>query len=384
MGDPFRALCAGSEQWLSFAHVPRLLKRAGAHVTFLGPVGAWPLRGGFVDTWLRADGDATRVAAALGRHLKQAGPYDWIVLGDDPLLAAVGARRDEAWARAALPLPADDVRVGLLGSKAGFVRAAQSLGLPLPPSRVCEGLEAIRAARDALGGSALIKEEGPSGGEGCHPIDSRTDLARLPSRLLSHPVVVQRLLPGPTIAVEAIYCQGRLRHAVTSTISRTKDSPFSVSAIRRFVCVPDAVDLASRLGPSIGLHGFANITLLRDPTDGRPLLVELDPRPNSLFHLAEALGVDLPATLRDVLAGRCEGPLRQLSPGTDVEVPVYPTDVIRCAQQWAWAGLAAWALNLDDRWCWLPRDDPRLLRACHRYLVRQLARGVLRATRRPG
>jgi hypothetical protein len=381
VGHQLRALCAGCEQWLSFAHVPRLLKRAGAHVTFLGPAGSWPLRGGFVDRWLRAEGDGDRVAGALARHLEGGARYDWIILGDDALLAAVGARRDEDWARTALPLPADDVRAGLLGSKAGFVRAAEALGLPIPPSRVCVGVEAIGRARDEVGGAALIKEEGPSGGEGCHPIEATTDLRALPPRLLSCPVVVQQRLPGATIAVEAVYCRGRLRHAVTSTVARTKDSPFGVSAIRRFAPDADAVRLSASLGPRLALHGFANITLLRAPADDRLRLVEVDPRPNALFHFAERLGVDLSATLRDVLAGHADGPLRQLPPGTDLEVPVYPTDAIRCALQRDWGGLAAWALNLDHRWRWLPREDPRLLRACHRYVARQVARGVLRALR---
>jgi hypothetical protein len=368
--------------WLSSAHVPRLLKRAGAHVTFLGPAGAWPLRGGFVDTWLRAEGNGEQVAAVLARHFEQGARYDWIILGDDPLLAAAGARRREAWARAALPFVPDDARVGLLGSKVGFVQAAEALGLPIALSRVCDGLADIARAWDEIGGVALIKEDGPSGGEGCHLIETGTELCTLPHRLLSRPVVVQQFLPGPTIAVEALYCQGQLRHAVTSTISRTKGSPYGVSAVRRFAPDREAVELAASFGPAIGLHGFANITFLRDPAQAPSLrLVELDPRPNALFHLAEGLGVDLTSSLRDVLAGRIEGPLRQLPPGTDVEVPVYPTDVIRCALERDWRGLVAWAANLDGRWRWLPRDDPRLLRAYRRHIARQVVRGLIRGAR---
>ena len=70
---------------MALAEVPRLFHRAGAHVTVLGPADAWPLRGSFVDVWVPAYGPAQRVAALLAEQVQRA-RYDWIVLGDDPLL----------------------------------------------------------------------------------------------------------------------------------------------------------------------------------------------------------------------------------------------------------------------------------------------------------
>jgi len=142
-------LCATSTSWLASAEVPRLFRRAGAHVTLLGPPDAWPLRGSFVDAWVPGHGGPRDVAAALARHLEDAA-YDWIVLGDDPLLAAVSARASEPWARAALPVAPDPIRLDLLGSKVGFVRAAEALGLP-SPRRACARAARRRARRCAPG-----------------------------------------------------------------------------------------------------------------------------------------------------------------------------------------------------------------------------------------
>ena len=372
-------LCATSTSWLAPAEVPRLFHRAGARVTLLGPPDAWALRGSFVDEWIQARGGARDVAAALAWHLRTAA-YDWVVLGDDPLLAAVAARADEPWARAALPVAPDPVRLALLGSKVGFVRAAEALGLPCPPSRVCTGIDEARAAIRGWNVPSILKEDGPSGGEGCHALASSDDVDRLPGAVFDRPVVVQVLVPGQTLSVEAIYDRGRLRHAVTSTMVRAWPHPFGASSLRRFADDPALVALTEDIGARVGCHGFANITVVRGP-GGRLHLIELDLRPNALFHLGQALGVDVAPALRAILErdlerdleGAPAGPPRRLPPGLDVEVPIFPTDLLRCLDQRDWRGLGAWAFNRDDRWRWLPQGDDRMRRALGAHVLRRFA-----------
>lgn len=371
VGESFRVLCATSTSWLATAEVPRLFHRAGARVTLLGPPDAWPLRGSFVDGWVAARGAARAVAAALAEHLRSV-RYDWIVLGDDPLLAAVGARAGEPWARAALPIAPDPVRLGLLGSKVGFVRAAAALGLPIPPWQVCAGIAEVRAMMRAWNVPAMLKQDGPSGGEGCHPLANASAVDTLPPSTFERPVVLQALVPGQTVAIEAIYDRGRLRHAVTSTLVRAWPGPFGASAVRRFADDPALIALAEEIGARVDPHGFANITAMRDH-GGRLHLIELDLRPNALFHLGQALGVDVAVTLRAMLEGAPAAPARRLAPGLDVEVPVYPTDVLRCLDQRDWRGLGAWAVNRGGRWRWLPQGDPRMRRALGAYIFRRFA-----------
>ena len=372
VGESFRVLCATSTSWLAPAEVPRLFHRAGARVTLLAPPDAWPLRGSFVDTWVVARGRASDVAATLAQHLRTVS-YDWIVLGDDPLLAAVGARAGEPWAAAALPIAPDPVRLGLLGSKIGFVRAAAALGLPIPSSRVCAGIDEVRATMRAWNVPAILKQDWPSGGEGCHALPSAAAVETLPRSTFDGPVVVQALVPGQTVALEAIYDRGRLRHAVTSTVVQTWPGRFGASAVRRFADDAALIALAEEIGARVEPHGFANITAIREP--GGPLrLIELDLRPNALFHLGQPLGVDVVPTLRAILQRAPAGPIRRLAPQLDVEVPVYPTDVLRCLDQRDWRGLGAWAVNRGDRWRWLPQGDRRMRRALGAHILRRIVR----------
>jgi len=143
------------------------------------------------------------------------------------------------------------------------------------------------------------------------------------------------------------------------------------------------VDLATQIGARAAPHGFANITAVRDPADGRPLLIELDLRPNALFHLGQMLDADVAPTLRAILEGAPPGPPRRLATSLDVQVPVYPNDVLRCFDERDWRGLGAWVLNLDDRWRWLPRGDRRMRRALRMHICRALGRTLLRGGSRP-
>jgi len=371
-----RALCASSTTWLATAHVPHLLHDAGAHVTFLGPHGAWPLKGRFVDRHVAAEGSPAEVARALGDHLATGESYDWVIIGDDPLLAALATLRAEPWVPGVLPIEPDAVRHGLLGTKVGFVRACGALGLPSPWSRVCRGKPAIEAAVRELGRPALIKEDGFSGGEGCHRVATVRDVRALPDAIGTAEVVVQEFVTGQMHSLEALYDRGHLRALLTSRVVRAWPAPYGPSAVRRFEHDDALVTFAEQIGRVVGVHGFGNITVIRGD-DGRLVLIELDPRPNAVFHLGDALGVPMSDALRAILARAPIAPPAHLARGTDVEVPLFPGDVLRCVLEGDLGGLAAWTLNLDGRWRFLPQDDPKLLAAYRVHIVRALARHLL-------
>lgn len=367
-----RVLLVSASTWLSTANVPRLLHAAGAHVTFLGPRDAWPLRGSHVDRALPAEGDPTAIARALERHLAHE-RYDWVVIGDDPLLDALRRIRDEPWVAGVLPVPNDARREGLLGTKVGFVRALQDLGLPLPESHVCLGREAIAAAVEAIGGPALLKFDGLSGGEGCRPLASADDVARLGPMLMRREVVVQRRVAGPTHSVEALYCEGRLAAVLTSLVVHAYPAPFGPSAIRRFKHDARAMALAERIGRASGMHGFANVTMVDD--GGTLQVIEFDPRPNALFHLGDALGVPMAGHVREVIARRPPaGEASRLRDDVDLTVPIFPGDVLRATLHRDVKSMAAWLFNLDGRWRYLPQDDARMTRAYGSHIARTLAR----------
>ena len=88
----------------------------------------------------------------LQAHLVQhAGNYAWVIVGDDPLLCALGKHRHETWARQLLPCLADDRAIDFLVSKLDFLVQAKAAGLPLPEFFLCEDQTALLAAADSLG-----------------------------------------------------------------------------------------------------------------------------------------------------------------------------------------------------------------------------------------
>jgi hypothetical protein len=222
----------------------------------------------------------------------------------------------------------------------------------------------------------MIKEDASSGGDGCHRIETIDALMQLPPRACEGSVVAQAYLSGPVHSIEALYNRGRLACALTSEIVRAWPTSFGPSAVRRFRHRSALVELAEDVGRKTRLHGFGNLTTVDDDA-GRPRLIELDPRPNALFHLADGFGVNLTGALREILEQRLPSPVRRLESTLDVEVPVYPTDVLRCICERDLKGLLAWALNLDGRWRWIPQGDPRLAAAYRNFMVRHLVRRAL-------
>lgn len=356
--------------------VPRLLHRAGAEVDFLGPPDAWARRSSFVSRWIPTASGAEFVVRSLEGHLRTH-RYDWVVIGDDLLLAALRAHADEAWVHAILPVPADPVRLDLLGSKLGFVRAATALDLPIPESRVCQGLDELERGLRELGGVAMIKEEGLSGGDGCQLVQNVARLSELDARVLNRPVVLQRYLPGPVYSVEGLYDRGRLCSVLTSEVMTTWSGPFSPSAVRRFFHHDGLVALAQEIGRKVSLHGFSNISMLEDPRSRQPRLIELDPRPNLMFHLGDTLGVGMVEALRGLLAQSEVGPLRQLPPDRETLVPIFPNDLLRCFNEKDWRGIGAWMRNEGGRWRFIPNGDPRMSLALARFVLRRLVRSIL-------
>jgi hypothetical protein len=298
------------------------------------------------------------------------------VLGDDTLLRALAARADEAWAATILPVPAREAKLGLLGSKVGFVRAAEALQLDTPPSRICTGRPELLAAMRELGGPLLIKEDGPSGGMGCHFVANERELDTLPWHVLNATVAVQAFIAGPVHCVEALYDRGCLRAVITSRMLRAWPAPFGPSTLRRFAHDARVAALTEALGAEASLHGFASISFVEDARSGALSLIELDPRPNAFFHLADRLGVRMTDSLRALIHGAPGGEAQHLPPGWVCEAPAFPNDLLRCMSELDFEGLASWASD-RERWRYASPRDVRMTRALTRHLVRQVAKRAL-------
>lgn len=114
----------------------------------------------------------------------------------------------------------------------------------------------------------------------------------------SIPVVVQEYVPGPVsdlISVVLHVADGRVSAAFAGRKVRQGPGECGTCTLGESCWdADDCIGMAERLVTSIGYHGIAEVEFKRDGRDGRPKLVELNPRATVFCSLAAAHGINLP------------------------------------------------------------------------------------------
>lgn len=361
-----------SADWMSAAEVPRILSEAGATVDVLCPAGAWAQRGSYVDAVFIGPANATAMAEQLRVHLSSRRPYDWVVFGDDPLLAALADRRDEAWLRALLPIAPESPDVALLGSKIGFAYACARHSLPTPRWRVATTPTSGVAAADAIGYPLIAKRDRSSAGNGVFRITHRTELIeKLKSS--GKPLLLQEFIDGPIWSVEALFDHGQVVAWASSQIRQTWPTSFGNSTARRFRHAPALGALTQRIGETIRPHGFANITAIE--TKAGFLLIELDLRTNGLLRLGRRVGVDFAVAAAGLVRRQLGQRPLELAPNADHTIHCFPLDAIRAVGERDVPAMMAWLFG-RRRW---RSSDPKLDRAYLQYCVGEASKLLLPA-----
>ena len=114
-------------------------------------------------------------------------------------------------------------------------------------------------------------------------------------------LLVQELLPGDEYSVDVLAgLDGRVIAAVPRARLRV-DSGVAVAGVT--VHDDELIETASAVARAIGLTTVANVQLKRD-ADGRPALLEVNPRFPGAMPLTIAAGVDMPSLTLDAVLGR--------------------------------------------------------------------------------
>jgi len=215
---------------------------------------------------------------------------DLVIPTVDVELEALAERRDELRpARLAAP-SADTLRVAL--DKLELARRCAATG---------------RVPRTEPAGAAALavdwrfpviaKPRSGAGGRGVRTVPDRAALEALP---LDEGLIVQDLLPGEEYSVDVLAdAAGRVVAAVPRTRARV-DSGVSIAG--RTVHDPELEAVAGEIATAIGLVGVANVQLRRD-REGRPALLEVNPRFPGALPLTIAAGVDIPSLVVDLFTG---------------------------------------------------------------------------------
>lgn len=143
----------------------------------------------------------------------------------------------------------------------------------------------------------IVKPRRGSGSRGIHVAHDRAELEQLTA---TGDVLVQEMLPGAEYSVDVLATvDGRVVAAVPRERLKV-DSGIAVTA--RIVRDPELEEVAIRVAKTIRLTGVANVQLKRD-VNGRPALLEVNPRFPGTMPLTVAAGVNMPLLALQNLLG---------------------------------------------------------------------------------
>jgi biotin carboxylase len=350
-----RALIACASDWTSPARLPRVLQRAGVSVEILCAPGRPLERTRFVDRVHHAPEALADYVDAL-RELVEARAFELVLIVDDPLLAALAARRCESWLDGVLPIAGANPWSAALASKAAFCALAADAGLPLADSRACDSLDDAFDAAHALGLPLLLKQSSGFAGLGVRAVSDWDEIAPAYRALAEsgESVVAQQFLDGPVGNSVFLCDRGRPIAWMSAFKVRTWPGPFGPSSARRFMTHPEVAPLLERIGALTGYHGFGALDWILDGE--RLRIIELNARPVPTIHMGALAGVDFSRALGQILDGKASVHAQPDPPRDAPIVPMFPEDLWRTACEHRLPA-SDWLRRPHD----LPLADPPLL-----------------------
>ncbi|GAC1362558.1 MAG: hypothetical protein PVS3B1_07490 [Ktedonobacteraceae bacterium] len=179
---------------------------------------------------------------------------------------------------------------------------ARRLGLGVPKGVVVKSLAEVSEAIRDIGLPAVVK-----------PIETWLSGVRLISALVTTPdearaavenltqyggaTLFQQFLTGRREAVSLLYARGEFYARFAQWARRTQPPLGGTSVLRQSIAVPDDIgDQSERLVREIELEGYSEVEFRRDH-DGKPYLMEINPRLSASIEVAVRAGVDFPYLL---------------------------------------------------------------------------------------
>jgi predicted ATP-grasp superfamily ATP-dependent carboligase len=117
-------------------------------------------------------------------------------------------------------------------------------------------------------------------------------------------VLVQQWLPGRREGVTLFIADGEVMASCGHVAHRTTPQLGGASVLRESIEVtPDVYDASVRLAKAVGIEGICEVEFRRD-ADGRPLLMEINPRLAGTLENAIKAGVDFPLLIWQFATGQ--------------------------------------------------------------------------------
>lgn len=236
--------------------------------------------------------------------------YDLLLPMDDHSLRIAVEHRAElsGHCRALLPPSAGYL---VAADKAKTVQLANRLGIDAPQSLLPASLAELPEQAAELGYPLLIKPRHSSGSRGITVVQRPRDL--LPEYQRVHasypwPLLQQYIPQGEKFDVCLLYDQaGALQASFVQKELRHFPTERGPSTVQESWHYPDLLQRADRLLTNLDWQGIAEVEFMIDPRDGRPQLMEINPRFWGSLACAIHAGVDFPWLYYQLLVeGGCD------------------------------------------------------------------------------
>lgn len=238
--------------------------------------------------------------AALERELAK-GRYDVLLPMELATQLLVTGSRDRLadWTR--IPF-ADADRTLRVDDKGFLAGVAREQGIECPATFHPRGAEEAAAFAPALSYPVLLKPRHSSGGRGIVRVNAPADFPaayRAVDARYPLPVVQECLPPGGEALGVAVLMNFASEPRATFAYRRLREYPVAggPSTLRESIWDPGLCESAERLLAALGWTGVAMVEYKVDPRDGRPKLLEINPRFWGSLHHAVVCGVDFPYLL---------------------------------------------------------------------------------------
>ncbi|MFC0351166.1 SapC family protein [Undibacterium danionis] len=275
--------------WSTLLEAAYLVKQAGCAVDILCPEKSPCLLNSYYDYWIDAGGDMDSLLSKLTTLVKT-NYYDYVLIGDDPILWRI--YRDQIadlWHLLPLRNPA---AFSIL-HKMGFAEHCRSHQIISPNFYCLRSAADAEQALAALGLPIVLKDNYSNGGQGVSIISELAEYhAFIAAYDFEEVLFAQQYIDGELCTVDALYRDGELLQIASAVV----DHPSDIDPSTKRTYIPDDGDfvaIAKQFGRSTGMHGFVNMSLMREVSTGKLYLFEADPRPTKWISYAKWFGRDL-------------------------------------------------------------------------------------------
>ena len=239
-------------------------------------------------------------------------PVRVLIPTSDGTIALLRAHRDTLQDRVHIAL-AEESTLEMAINKQQTLDVARSHGLNVPRGVSVSDVNDEKAAIHEIGLPAIIKPaeswmRGEQGGsrDTARLVTTGDEARQAVEELLQRgaaSVLFQQFLAGDNEAVNLFYVGGKVYARYAMRTARTCPPIGGTTVMRQSITVPeDTGSQAENLVRAIGIEGYSNVQFRRD-LDGKPYLMEINPRLNNSTELAVRAGVDFPYLLYRWAAG---------------------------------------------------------------------------------